>query len=170
MDRLEKLEHEYNCLRKLPKDHDRELTEEKLVEIIIDCVPDWCKEAVELARGTYREQAGTSCWWEISRDSAKESRHSDKSVRQPSYRQLKIQLVKSYDQRRRGPDGQQQISSHPWMYFTPPTKSSRNHRKYDEDDVNGETSEEYIGNVESNEKERESGHFVDMCDTVTRSY
>ena len=51
VDRLEKLEQEYNCLRKLPKDetkdHDRKLTEEKLVEIIIDCVPDWCKEAVE---------------------------------------------------------------------------------------------------------------------------
>ena len=62
-------------LRRLPneetKDHDRELTEEKLVEIIIDCVPDWYKEAVELARETYIEQAGTGCWWEISRDSVK---------------------------------------------------------------------------------------------------
>ena len=44
VDRLEKLEQEYNCLSKLPKDdtkdHDRELTEEKLVKIVIDCVPD----------------------------------------------------------------------------------------------------------------------------------
>jgi len=54
VDRLEKLEHEYNSLRNLPKDeteeHDRELTKEKLVEIVIDCVPDWYKEAVEFAR------------------------------------------------------------------------------------------------------------------------
>ena len=44
VDRLDQLEHEYNFLRKLPndetKDHDKELTEEKLVEIVIDCVPD----------------------------------------------------------------------------------------------------------------------------------
>ena len=117
VDRLEKLEQEYNNLRKLSndetKDHDRELTEEKLFEIVIDCVPDWCKEAVELARETCREQAGTGCWWEISRNSVKDSRHSDKSVKQPSYRQLKIQLVKSYDQRRWSPDGQQQLSSQP---------------------------------------------------------
>ena len=172
VDRLEKLEQEYNCLRKLPKeetkDLDRELTEEKLVEIVIGCVPDWCQEAVELARETYIEQAGTGCWWEISRDSVKESRHSDKSVRQPSYHQLKIQLVKSYDQRRRSPDGQQQISSHPWMYFTPPTKSRRNHTKYVEDDVNGVTTEDDIGNVETDEKEQKSGHFVDVCGTATK--
>jgi len=53
VNRLEKLEHECNCLINLPKDetkeHDRELTEGKLVEIVIDCVPDWYKEAVELA-------------------------------------------------------------------------------------------------------------------------
>ena len=54
------------------------------------------------------------------------------------------------------------------MYFTPPTKSSRNHTKYDEDDVNGETTEEDIGNVESDEKEQESGHFVDMCGTEAK--
>ena len=54
LDRLEKLEQEYNYLRSLPKvevkENDRELTEEKPVEIVIDCVPDWCKEAVEFAR------------------------------------------------------------------------------------------------------------------------
>ena len=38
--------------------------------------------------------------------------------------------------------------------------------KYDEDDVNGETREEDIGNLESNEKGQESGHFVNMCDTA----
>jgi len=54
------------------------------------------------------------------------------------------------------------------MYHTPPTKSSRNHTEYDEDDDNGETREEDIGNVESNEKGRESGRFVDMCDTATK--
>ena len=67
VDRLEQLEHEYIFLRILPcdetKDHDKELMEEKLVEIVIDCVPDWCKEAVELARETCIEQAGTGCWW-----------------------------------------------------------------------------------------------------------
>ena len=98
----------------------------------------------------------------------KESRHSDKSVRQPSYRQPRIQCVQSYDQKRRSPDGQQQTSSHPWMYFTPPTKSSRNHTKYDEDDVNGEAREEDIENVESGEKGQESGHFVDMCNTAAK--
>ena len=51
------------------------------------------------------------------------------------------------------------------MYFTPPTKSRRNYGKYYEDDVKGETTEEDIGNVESDEKEQESGHFVDMCGT-----
>ena len=108
----------------------------KLVEIVIDCVPDWCKEAVELARERCREQAGTGCGWELSRKLVKESRHSDKSVRQPSYCHT--------------------------------VKSSRNHTEYDEDDDNGETREENIGNVESNEKGRESGHFVDMCDTATK--
>ena len=73
-----------------------------------------------------------------------------------------------YDQRLRSPDGQQRLSSHPWMYFTPPTKSSRNHTKYDEDDVNGVTREKDIGNVGSNEKGQESGHFVDMCDTTNK--
>ena len=71
LDRLEKLEQEYNYLRNLPKDeteeHDRELTEEKLVEIVIDCVPDWCNEAVELARETCRQQTGTVCRWEVLR-------------------------------------------------------------------------------------------------------
>ena len=96
----------------------------------------------------------------------KESRHSDKSVKQPSYRQLKIQLVKLYDRRRRSPEGEHRLSSHTWVYHTPPTESSRNHTvKYDEDDDNGETGEEDMRNVESDEKERESGHFVDMCDT-----
>ena len=98
----------------------------------------------------------------------KESRQSDKSVRQPSYRQLKMQLVKSYDMRRRTPDGEQQMSSHPWIYFTPPTKSSWNYGKYYEDDVKGETTEEDIGNVESDEKGQESGHFVDMCGTEAK--
>ena len=52
---------------KLPKDetkeHDRELTEEKLVESVIDCVPDWCNEAVELARGASRQQPGRFVGW-----------------------------------------------------------------------------------------------------------
>jgi len=65
VDRLEKLEHKYNSLRNLPKDeteeHDREPTEEKLVEIAIDYVPDWCNEAVEMAREACRQQTGTVC-------------------------------------------------------------------------------------------------------------
>ena len=55
---------------------------------------------------------------------------------------------------------------HTWVYHTPPTKSSHNNMvKYDEDDDNIETGEEDMRNVESDEKERDSGHFVDMCDT-----
>ena len=77
MDRLEKLEQERNYLRRFSneetEDYDKELTEEKLVEIVIDCVPDWCQEAVDLARLTTMEEEGTSCWWEIARDPVKES-------------------------------------------------------------------------------------------------
>ena len=54
------------------------------------------------------------------------------------------------------------------MYFTPPTKSSWNYGKYHEDDDKGETTEEDIGNVESDEKGQESGHFVDMCGTEAK--
>ena len=54
LDKLEKLEQEYNFLRSLPtedtKKYDRVTTEEKLVEIDINCVPSWCNDAVELAR------------------------------------------------------------------------------------------------------------------------
>ena len=84
---LEKLEQEYNYLRSLPKneaeEHDRELTEEKLVEIVIDCVPDWCNEAVELAREASRQQTGTVCGLEVPSHQrwVKETRRPDKSVK-----------------------------------------------------------------------------------------
>ena len=43
LDKLKKLEQEYNFLRGLPKEetmkHDKEITEEKLVEVAINCVP-----------------------------------------------------------------------------------------------------------------------------------
>ena len=102
MDKIEKLEQEYNFQRSLPKDevkeYDRELTEEKLVEIVIDCVPDWCNEAAELAREVSRQQTGTFCGLEVPkhRRRVKETRHPDKSVKEPSYRQFKAQLVKLY--------------------------------------------------------------------------
>ena len=43
---------------------------------------------------------------------------------------------------------------HTRVYHTPPTESSCNHMGYEEDDDNGETGEEDIRNVESDEKER----------------
>ena len=59
VDKLVKLEQERLYLIRfsndVTEDYDEELTEEKLVEIVIDYVPDWCQEAVDLARLTTME-------------------------------------------------------------------------------------------------------------------
>jgi hypothetical protein len=82
LDKLEKLEQEYNFLRGLPKEDtkkfDRVTTEEKLVEIGIDCVPSWCNDAVDLAREISRQQqtdmvCGQTVLWH--RQQVPESRH-----------------------------------------------------------------------------------------------
>ena len=55
---------------------------------------------------------------------------------------------------------------HTWVYHTPPTESSRRYTvKYGGNEDYGEVQDEVMKNVGSDEKEHESGHFVDMRDS-----
>ena len=166
-EKLYKLEREFNFLRNLPaedtkdyKEYDRVTSKEKLVEIIVNCVPSWCEEAVELAREISGEQetdmiCGRSV--AVHRQRVPERRHADKSVRQPSYRQLKRQLKKLYDRKQL----ERQMPSRTWVFdpfHTPPAKSSQRHTvKFGGNVDFVEDHDEVMENAGSDEKEHESG-------------
>jgi len=60
LDKLEKIEQEHVYLAGLPKEettkHEKDVTEENLVQIVINCVPSWCNNAVERAMKISRQQ------------------------------------------------------------------------------------------------------------------
>ena len=165
-EKLYKMEREYKYLRNLPasvtknyKGYDKVTSEEKLVEIIIDCAPSWCKKAVDLARNfTIFSTKPRICGQSVAvhRQKGPKRRHEDKSVRLPSYRHLKRELERQYARRQlKG-----MVPNHQWSYQTPPTKSSQRHAvKFGRNADFAESHDEVMENVGSDEREHESGHW-----------